>query len=218
MQVLQVASWEEWRSRAREALQQELSPADVVFREIDEQRSLFGGSPSRDFRTVNTNDNNAQPSRKHTVPPAFLEVAGLVACHRDSSRWDRLYRVLWRLTHGEPHLLKVAIDDDVRPLLQMQKAVTRDRHKMKAFVRFREVQTENGEEYIAWHRPDHRIVQLTAPFFARRFPSMTWGILTPEESAYWDQKELRYGPGVPASAAPQADELATLEDLLWLDL
>ena len=94
----------------------------------------------------------------------------------------------------------------------MKKAVTRDVHKMKAFVRFRRIEADEPpvESYIAWHRPDHLIMRLAAPFFSRRFKGMSWTILTPRESAHWDQQQLTYGPGLPASEAPQAD---ALEDL-----
>ena len=122
-----------------------------------------------------------------------------------------LYRVLWRITHGEPQLLKVATDDDVYSLHEMQKSISRDVHKMKAFVRFRKVVNSAGRDlFIAWHRPDHRIVRLAAPFFARRFPEMLWTILTPDESVSWDRQELIYGPGAPISDAPDGD---TLEEL-----
>ena len=39
---------------------------------------------------------------------------------------------------------------------------------------------------------------------------MHWSIPTPDESVLWDRHELRYGPGVPASEAPDDD---ALEDL-----
>ncbi len=95
----------------------------------------------------------------------------------------------------------------------MEKAVTRDAHKAKAFVRFRKVaaaSVSNQESFIAWHRPDHFILRLVAPFFSRRFQGMNWTIMTPDESVSWDQKELRYGPGVPRSQSPSEDELEDL--------
>jgi DNA polymerase len=92
----------------------------------------------------------------------------------------------------------------------MERAVSRDAHKAKAFVRFRRIDGVDGDEYVAWHRPDHRILKLVAPFFSRRFPEMHWSILTPEESVLWDGQELHYGPGVPSSEAPDED---ALEDL-----
>ena len=140
------------------------------------------------------------------VPRDFLDAAESVACHRDERKWTVLYRVLYRLTHGEPWLLQVSIDDDVRQLLAMRKQVGRDIHQMHAFVRFRQV----GEEYVAWYQPDHLIVEAVAPFFAKRFGNMRWSILTPDRSVYWDTRELHFGPGVPRSQAPQGDDLEDL--------
>ncbi|CAM3936248.1 TIGR03915 family putative DNA repair protein [Corallococcus exiguus] len=142
-----------------------------------------------------------------SVPPAFLELAEKVACHRSPERWGLLYWVLWRLTHGERKLLEVESDADVYRVLMLAKGVQRDAHKMKAFVRFRRVEREGEEYFIAWHRPEHLIVRHVAPFFARRFPSMRWSILTPDASVSWDLERLTYGPGVPRSQAPEGDAL-----------
>jgi DNA polymerase len=144
------------------------------------------------------------------VPRRFLEVAEAAACHRDTGRWSLLYRVLFRLINGEPKLLAIEVDDDVRLLMQMARAVAGDVHRMHAFVRFRRVPAEDGEEYVAWYRPDHCIVERAAPFFATRFSAMRWAILTPDACAHWDLKELRFGPGLPQSQAPAED---ALEDL-----
>ncbi|MDQ6706380.1 MAG: UdgX family uracil-DNA binding protein, partial [Acidobacteriota bacterium] len=86
----------------------------------------------------------------------------------------------------------------------------RDIHKMTAFVRFRKIEREDREEFVAWHRPDHRIVERAAPFFVRRFGSMHWAILTPDRSAYYDTRQLRFGRGVPKSEAPRSDDLEEL--------
>src|SRR3954469_16681844 len=147
------------------------------------------------------------------VPKDFLALAKGVALHRDERRWALLYRVLYRIAHGERNLLKIDVDDDVRELKLMAKAVDRDMHKMKAFVRFRRVEGAEPEQFVAWHKPDHHVVKAVAPWFAQRFGSMRWSILTPDESAYWDLEELRYGPGVPRSEAPQGDAL----EELWRD-
>jgi DNA polymerase len=144
------------------------------------------------------------------VPADFVQSAKLVACHRDPQRWALLYRILWRLTHGEQELLQILVDEDVHQLAMMAKAVRRDRHKMTAFVRFRRVETPAGEHFIAWHRPDHYIVKLAAPFFRERFASIRWTILTPDESVSWDGNGLCFGSGVHALAAPEPD---ALEDL-----
>ena len=144
------------------------------------------------------------------MPRAFLDLAVNVAYHRDGERWNLLYRTLWRLQHGEPHLLEISTDDDVHRLAMMEKQVRRDAHKMKAFVRFRKVIREGVEHFIAWHRSDHRVLRKVAPFFSRRFKVMDWTILTPDESVSWDRRELKYGPGVAHNNAPDKDELEDL--------
>lgn len=58
-----------------------------------------------------------------TVPRAFVELAGTVALHRDPGRWNLLYRVLHRLSHGEPRLLLVETDEDVRRLRLLEAEV-----------------------------------------------------------------------------------------------
>jgi DNA polymerase len=98
-------------------------------------------------------------------------------------------------------------DPDIRRLETMAKRVKRDVHKMHAFVRFRKVQTEECEHYIAVHRPDGYILRRAVPFFRERFGGMRWTILTPNESVTWDGKVLRFGPGVEASAGPDGDQL-----------
>ena len=145
-----------------------------------------------------------------TVPRQFLERARSASYHRDPRRWAMLYRLAYRLTHGERELLANDLDPDVIAIQTMSKQVARDIHKMHAFVRFREVEDEDGPHYIAWHRPDHFIVRPAASFFRERFRVMRWSILTPDESAYWDGTALTFGPGVPQSEAPQADRLEDL--------
>ena len=124
--------------------------------------------------------------RAITVSEGYLEVAKGIACHRDEAKWALLYRVLFRTVNGERHLLEIESDPDVSRLYTMQKQIHHDMHRMKAFVRFRQV----GDRYVAWHRPDHFIVEKMAPWFAERFGSMKWSILTPDRSAHWDLAEL----------------------------
>jgi DNA polymerase len=93
----------------------------------------------------------------------------------------------------------------------MEKAVRRDIHKMRAFVRFRKIGDGPEERYVAWFEPDHFIVERNAPFFVRRFTGMRWTILTPYASASWDGENLAIGPGADKRHAPAED--ATEE--LW---
>jgi DNA polymerase len=150
---------------------------------------------------------HALPATPLKIPRELARHAELVVCHRDPRRFDVLYRILYRVVHENRDLLKDAADEDVHDLLMLTKAVSRDAHKMKAFVRFRRVRVEDGDRYIAWHRPDHRVLPIVAPFFARRFGIMRWTIMTPIGTADWDGEALTYGPPAAQRSAPQGDSV-----------
>ena len=189
-----------WRTRARELLRADISPADVLWTD-GAQEALFDMSPA-------TCPESQAPAPR--VPAEFVALAEIAAYHGDPGRWSLLYRVLHRLAHGEPELLARVTEPDVVALRSRVQAVRRDEHKMHAFVRFRRTEGPDGEHFIAWHRPDHPILPLAAPFFARRFATMRWSILTPDASAHWDGHTLTFGPGAPRHSAPAPDELEDL--------
>ena len=142
------------------------------------------------------------------VHAEFVQQAKAACCHRNDDRWALLYRILWRLCNGEPQLLELTGDPDVARLYSYAKAVARDVHKMKAFVRFREVeQSPQSPRYVAWFEPQHSIVEYAAPFFKRRFANMDWSILTPVGCAHWEVTgELWFSKAVQKEAAPQGDK------------
>lgn len=192
-----------WRSAARAALAAGWHPAETLWVNADAEQTalvLHEDAPSpRKFDTASVR-----------VPRAFLALADEVSCHRDDTRWSLLYRILWRLTRDEPHLLEVATDPDVHALRGLAKAVHKDVHKMRAFVRFREVVTAEGSWFVAWFEPEHHIIEANAPFFRDRFTNLRWSILTPERCVHWDLRELTFTPGVPQSSAPAADAMEEL--------
>ena len=195
-----------WQPAARRALQADLEPAAIHWQEQDAAQPALGIFEAKEEAPAST-----LPSTDHRVPREFIGVAERVACHRDQQRWALLYRTLYRLTHGEAHLLKVAVDPDVHLLTAMDKAVRRDVHKMRAFVRFRTVTAEDGETwYVAWFEPAHHIVEMNAPFFRDRFASMRWSILTPDRSMHWDGVTVHFTAGLTRDQAPDADAIEPL--------
>ncbi|QWT20077.1 UdgX family uracil-DNA binding protein [Bacillus sp. NP157] len=187
----------EWRGKARALLLAGIDPRDVEWG----GSGLFGGD-------------DPIPGPLATTPPAvprdFLRLADTVLAHSDPRRHAVLYRMLWRLAHGEKGLLAIATDDDVAWAHGCVKQVSRDMHKMKAFVRFRELAVDDGTVYVAWFEPGHDIVRRVAPFFVRRFTGMRWSLLTPSRTAHWDGESLTFGPGASRADAPSGD---ALEDL-----
>ena len=189
-------SYPGWRSKARELLAARISPENVLW---------------SDRPTLFASDEPVQQSKsKVSVPKDFLDWADTVACHRDERKWAALYRILFRLTSGEKHLLEIESDVDVRTISIMRKEVSHDLHRMHAFVRFRKVEGSSPERFVAWHEPDHLILHKAGPWFAKRFAAMHWSILTPDGSVHWDTIDLQYGPGVPRKEAPTGDALEEL--------
>jgi DNA polymerase len=199
-------AFEDWQRAARRALRQGIEPHDIVWQE------LLADQPALDIFDEAETSPNEQSKTKFRVPKAFVELARTVALHRDTRRWALLYRLLWRLTHGEPKLLEVSVDRDVALATDFAKAIRRDIHKMRAFVRFREVEHASGKWFVAWFEPMHHIVEANARFFVDRFASMRWSILTPDRCAHWDGAELTFTPGVEKSQAPTEDNV----EALWL--
>lgn len=189
--------FEGWRKAARAFREAGVSPAEARF--------VVGGAGQGGLfdEPVAAPAGEARP---FAVPRAFVETAQAVILHRSDDRFDLLYRLLWRL-RDEPDLMRVVSDRDVADAFERAKNVSRASHKMKAFVRFRQVEDAAGEAWVAWFEPAHRVVEITAPFFARRFASMRWSILTPDGTASWDGAALDFGPPATRDMAPAEDEM-----------
>jgi DNA polymerase len=185
-----------WRKAARALALNDVKPSDVTWRVANDAPELF--EP--------TDQPLEPPQDTFNVPARFVELAEIAILHRNPERFALLYRLLWRL-RGNHDLLEIATDSDVARIAAMAKAVRRDEHKMHAFVRFREVGREQKSHFVAWFEPEHHIVELAAPFFARRFADMPWSILTPDVCAHWDGHAVSFTPGVAKSEAPTADRL-----------
>jgi len=187
-----------WRDRARQLLQCDVPPDRVAWVEPGATGSLFSHGRAR----LPVPGENARDVR---ASKAFLQVAKSAICHSDPERFALLYRLLWRL-QSTPRILEDRADPDIRRLDDLTRSVRRDIHKMRAFVRFRCVEGEEGSEhYVAWFEPEHYILRTNAGFFVRRFTNMRWSILTPKGSIHWDGEVLREGPTARKSDAPQGD-------------
>lgn len=199
-------TFEAWRSKARELLRHGVTPENVDWVDAAQTPSLLAEDLTECLISPNT---------AVKVPADFLRLAANVCAHTDERRFAILYRLLHRLTlGGEKHLLALPTDPDMHQCNAWAKAVSRDIHKMHAFVRFRlvGVNEQNGrEQFVAWFEPEYRITRLAAPFFEKRFASMEWSILTPDECVSWDGEAITFMPGMSRQDAPAADA----HDDLW---
>jgi DNA polymerase len=189
-----------WRDQARVLVQRHVAPEQVTWTEPGGAVSLFAlggqGLPV------------ASPSAPLVrASKAFVQLAKTAICHREAERFALLYRVLWRLQRN-PRLMEDGADADIRRLEELARSVRRDIHKMRAFLRFRQIpEGDEGaaERYVAWFEPDHHILRANGGFFVRRFANMRWSILTPDGSLHWDGQVLEEGPASLRSDAPTGD-------------
>lgn len=173
--------FEEWRFHARKCFCAHIAPEHIIWQDqLDDAGDLFA--------------NNGLPlslsSDVFSVSRDFLDLAVLAACHTSPERFSLLYRILWRLKRGEPHLLKLKTDGDIIALNRLVKAVRRDAYKIKAFLRFRQMKPPQEESFVSWYEPEHYSLELSLPFFQTRFKNMKWSILTPYLAAHWDRETL----------------------------
>lgn len=186
--------FEGWRKAARGFALAGVEPGAIAWQVRGEADDLFA--------------TDAQPppagAAAFSVPRPFVELAVSAILHRDPERFGLLYALLIAV-RARPGMMEDRADPLLRRVEQLAKAVRRDIHKMRAFVRFREVEDDGGSRFVAWFEPDHHIVRANAGFFVRRFASMRWSILTPELSIHWDGETLTEGPGATRGDAPAKD-------------
>lgn len=186
--------FEGWRTAIRTLVLEGVTPDQVVWQVGEAASDLFGTPGS-----VVT-----PPLGSFSVPRPFVDLARKAILHTDPERFALLHTLLVRL-RAQPRLMDDQADPLVRKLENFAKAVRRDIHKMRAFVRFRELQEGEATRYVAWFEPEFHIVRANAGFFVDRFASMRWSILTPVISIHWDGKVLTEGPGGSKGDAPAVD-------------
>ncbi len=185
-----------WRAAARRHVLAGTLPEQLVWG-VNQADDLF----------ADVGSDVGAPTGTLMVPRGFMPLAETAIQARDPERFALLYALIWRMHGGERHVLEDAADPTVQRVQRLAQAVRRDTHKMRAFVRFREVVAHGQTRHVAWFEPDHYIVEANAAFFVRRFATMAWSILTPYRSAHWDGVELRLAEGAAASAVPDDDAL-----------
>jgi DNA polymerase len=203
MQVIRLASETDlagWRTAARTLRARRMRPDEVIWT-VEAGADLFDDMAAE-----------APPGRcAFTVPREFLQLAGAAILHRSDERFALLYRLLWRL-EGEPLVLWVA-DADTDKARDFARGVGKAARGMKAFVRFQPLAGEGGapapvDVQIAWFEPAHRVTEVVAPFFARRYAERAFSLLTPDACAHWDTRDLSFTPGADPADAPPGDGLA----------
>lgn len=191
----EVGTFTAWRDAARAALANDIPPEAIVWQRGQGGADLFGEEAPLP---------QAPEGARFTVPKSFLQTLRLALWHRDPERFARAYALLWAL-QAQPRLFEDRGDPRVAKLNALAKEVGRDKHKMTAFVRFRDIGAPDAprRRFAAWFEPSHYIMEPTAPFFAKRFGDMDWTIVTPDLTAQFEDGRLSFAPGQPKPPLPE---------------
>ncbi len=187
--------WGGWRDAARSLALSGVEPDQVTW-SVKAADDLFAG----DLPTPTA-------AGTFNVSRALVQLAETVIQSNEPARFSLLYRLIWRFHGGERQLLDQVTDPEVQRAQRLAQAVRRDTHKMRAFVRFREVVETDAVRHVAWFEPDHFIVEANASFFVERFAGMSWSILTPYRSVHWNGGDLEFAAGAAPSQVPDDDAL-----------
>lgn len=197
VQIPTLGAAQAWRDDARDLLAAGVPPHDIVWGDYHGEPDLFAAQTT------------LPKGKAPSVPRSFISLAQSVVWHSDPERFARLYGFAWRLQKA-PHLMSDRGNADLAHLRRLEKNVHRCQHKMKAFVRFRDITSPgaNRRSFAAWFEPTHHTVEPTADFFVRRFSDMDWRILTPDVSAIFIGGKLSFEqghakPGLPEDAGEQ---------------
>ncbi|SIT34955.1 Uracil-DNA glycosylase family domain protein [Paraburkholderia ribeironis] len=161
------------------------------------------------------------------IPRDLLARLKTAACVRAADRWALLYRILWRWTRGERHVVELQ-DPDGALLAQRVQSVERETEDLLSLTLFRRRDPSMGPpEFVGWYEPHHDLLERAAARFAPRMGDSTWVLATPQGAAFWNGMLLRIGqpateesaqatqalpPGAMAGEAPTSEPT----EALWL--
>jgi uracil-DNA glycosylase len=205
-------SFAAWRHAARALLRQGVEPAQIEWVESEGEAVAQGALASASaFATVGACATEiaapapapataaaiaAAPAPVPPVPAIPRELLfrlKTAACVRAPDRWSLLYRVLWRWTHGERHVLDLN-DPDGALLDQRVQSVEHETDDLVILTLFRRRDPSMGPpEFVGWYEPHHDLLERAAARFATRMGDSTWMLATPHGAAFWNGMLLRLG-------------------------
>jgi probable DNA metabolism protein len=156
-----------------------------------------------------TDDLPEDSSHDLNVPNQFIDRLEYLSHHKGQETWNVIFSLL-KLWHSDG---VSALKDLGHPAVDAAKHISAqlhyESHKLKAYLRLREVKTDEGVYYFGYHSCEHDVLPLVADFLKDRFRTMRWQVTTKHSSVSWDLKKLTFAPG---GAQPKsADDM----DDLW---
>lgn len=125
---------------------------------------------------------------------------------------NTIFRLMITIFRGNPRILHNYGDEDALYLSQTLRKISRERHRMKAFIRFQK--SDNGM-YVAVVEPDFNVLPLIIPFFGNRYSDQPW-LIYDAKRKYGIHYDLSSVTEVTLSPQ-QANALATHSSVIELD-
>lgn len=89
----------------------------------------------------------------------------------DRKAWTASFNIICQIFSGKTNILQNYGDDEVLYFAQTLKKVSRERHRMKAFIRFSK---SSDGLFFAIVEPDFNVLPLIATFFKNRYADQKW--------------------------------------------
>lgn len=89
----------------------------------------------------------------------------------DRKAWKSAFVLICKIFKGQADILKNYGDEDVLYFAQTLRKVSRERHRMKAFIRFSK---DSQGMYFAVIEPDFNVLPLISRFFRNRYADQCW--------------------------------------------
>ncbi|WP_262250345.1 TIGR03915 family putative DNA repair protein [Parapedobacter soli] len=152
------------------------------------QGSLFGSH--RVITTDLTKAKRVQTGLMKQLGAKDAEAFFHVFLSENPSAWTSGYKLIQQVFKGRPNILKNFGEHDVLYFVKTLKQVNRERHRMKAFVRFSKC--TNGL-FFATVEPDFNVLPLIATFFKNRYADQSWLIFDVKRryGILYDQTNVR---------------------------
>ncbi|PRX33265.1 DNA polymerase [Paraburkholderia sp. BL18I3N2] len=176
-------SFAAWRHAARELLRQGVEPERIEWVECD---SCDSASSDSGNASAQPGSATAPAAPTPAIPRELLAWLKTAACYYAPDRWSLLYRILWRWTHGERHVLDPQ-DADGALLDQRIQSVEHETSDLVALTLFRRRDPSMGPpEFVGWYEPHHDLLAQAAERFAERMGDSTWMLATPQGAVFWN--------------------------------
>lgn len=133
------------------------------------QIALFGSSKS--IITDLTKAKRVQTGLQKHLGTSLAMDFFRVFLSEDRKAWAASFNIICQIFSGKTNILENYGDDDVLYFKQTLKKVSRERHRMKAFIRFSK---SSDGMYFAIIEPDFNVLPLIATFFKNRYADQEW--------------------------------------------